>query len=306
MLEDSMSHLMPRSEVAKYLGISKKKVDSYLEPARTSKKRPYRIEREFAYWKKEVEEKKVEIERERKRIREITLRPEDLTSGMKNELDRSAVSYEGTKTIGNVIRDSADTERKNMEGILGKKERYTGDDVIKSISYSWDIESKINREQLLKYFPQRFLKNQGILEINYNAKILEKKGPELIKNKLKNVVEKFERFCEKRNTKLEELDQKSFEKTIRDFSRKHRTNIPMKYLMSVMKDYKNNRLTEMKLGKYSRELIETCISKTPKTRKLRITLQDKLKKTIEKIAEEEADDTEFTKLSKLLNTLFRE
>jgi hypothetical protein len=298
--------LMSRSEVAKFLGISKKKVDSYLEPVRDSEGKPYRIGREYAYLRGEVKEKKKDVERERRRIRKITLGPEDLSSEQKNELGRSAVTYEGNKAIGKAIEASANNERENMENILGRKEQYTGDDITKSISYGWDIKSTVKVEQVLKYFSRRFLENQSILEKNYNAKLLEKKGPELMKVKLNNVVGKFESFYEERNIKLEELDQKGFEKTVRDFSRKHRTSIPMRYLMGMMIDYKNNRLTDRKLGEYSRKLIETCVVKTPKTRKLRITLHDKHKKSIEKIAEEIADETEFPKLKELQNKLFNE
>jgi len=303
-------YLLSTSEVIAG-GIPRYLIKRYLEPVYGSKNNPIRIGREYAYMAEEVREAKKKIERDMQRERKTTLFPEDLTTKQRKRLLKKAVAYSVIKIIQGDMTSYTEKKYKSLIGaIMGTKERY--DDGIVKISHGWETQSNVDVQRLSHYIGEDVLERKGIIEKIYRADVLERKGAILMKPKIDNIVKSFEVFCGKSIASIvpsfwarAEFSEHpaAYEKVVRNFYKEERIRIPLQVVMRILKDWGRYRLTERRKGEYARELVSTCITKTPKTRKFRVTLSDKQRTAIKKILETEGMKKGVLPATKLADTI---
>jgi hypothetical protein len=295
--------LVTRSDAAKYLDISGEQVDKYLRPVMRDGK-PHKKGREFAYFRVDLIQAKIEKDKAEKRARMTTLGPENLDPSEKEKLDGSSLIYEAWCALGDRIGELSEPQRKIIEGILGKNETYTGDKIIKSISYGWSTKIKLKPSIISKYVDPSVLEREGVIETGYNEKVWMEGGREIIRDQLYAVLQKFEKICKRGKVDVTTMNQKAFNGFVTDFSKKYGVEIPPSILKRMLTDYKNQNLTDDKLGNYARNLFTRTVSKKLKTRNLRITMADK--QLIEQIARGRAEKLDFPELQHVLNLLLGE
>ncbi len=292
--------LVSRSEAAEYLDVSKEQVDKYLRPVMRDGK-PYRRGREFAYFRVDVIQAKIEKGEAERRARMTTLGPENLDPSDKYQLDRSSLIYEAWRALGDRIGELSEPHRKIVEGILGKNEIYTGDKIVKGISYGWSTKIKLKPSIISKYVDPSMLEREGVMETGYNEKIWMEKGREIIRDQMYAVLQKFEKICKREKVDVTTMNQRTFNVFVTDFSIKYGVGIPPSILNRMLTDYKNQNLTDDKLGNYATNLFKRTVSKKLKTRNLRITMADK--HLIEQIIRSRAEKLDFPELQHVLNLL---
>ena len=293
--------LVTRSEAAEYLGVSGEQVGKYLRPVMRDGK-PHRKGREFAYFRVDLIQAKIEKDQAEKRARMTTLGPENLDPSEKERLDESSLIYEAWRALSDRIGELTEPHRKMVEGILGKNETYTGDEIVKSISYGWSTKTKLKPRIISKYVDPSVLEIEGVIETGYNEKVWMERGREIMRDQLYAALQKFEKICKKEKVDVTTMNQKAFNGFVTDFSIKYDVGIPQSVLNRMLTDYKNQNLTDDKLGTYARNLFRRTVSKKLKTRNLRITMADK--QLIEQITYGRAEKLDFPELQHVLDLLF--
>lgn len=298
---------MTTSEAANYVGVSKNYIRKYLDPVIDNKGYKIREGRELIYHKNDVDELKKYLEGEKKREVKETIKPEDLSPEERKVIAGKSYKLKTLRELNKIISDVYDPCRLELLELMKNKSKYTGDKkVLEGISIYPKKEFEINDQELSRIISLDELVRLGI-KINPDVKSLREKGVKYVKEKLRKIVKNFVDYCNKNDLNIYEIESKDLKNKVSEFlsSQGKRQNITISKneLFRLISDLKNNRLGEKRLGKYARELVESCIKEKIGPPSIRITLTPEFERLSKETAENMTNQLNLSYLDEIAKKL---